>query len=110
MAEKDQIFDTVVALLDKRFPGLASQLEMRDVATPMTWVRYNGNWKGSYEGWLMTATIFMIQMSKTLPRLDNMAGQWVNPGSGMSTAAMSVRHTIQNICNNDKKRFVTTTP
>jgi phytoene dehydrogenase-like protein len=110
--EKEQIADTVVALLDKRFPGLAAQVEMRDVATPMTWVRYTGNRRGSYEGWMLTPKTLMMQMSKTLPGLDNfyMAGQWVNPGGGMPTAAMSGRHTIQIICKRDRIKFVATTP
>jgi phytoene dehydrogenase-like protein len=111
-AEKEHIADTVVALLDRRFPGMADQVEMYDVATPMTWVRYTGNWKGSYEGWMLTTKSFMMQMSKILPGLDNfyMAGQWVNPGGGMPTAAMSGNHTIQLICSKDKKKFVTSTP
>jgi phytoene dehydrogenase-like protein len=50
--EKKQIADTVISLLDKRFSGLAPLVEMYDVATPITWVRYTGNWRGSYEGWL----------------------------------------------------------
>ena len=110
--EKEQIANTVVGLLNHRFPGLASQVEMRDVATPMTWVRYTGNWRGSYEGWLLTPKTFMTRMSKTLPGLDNfyMAGQWVNPGGGMPAAAMSGSHTIQIICKKDKKKFVTSTP
>ncbi|MFC1866500.1 phytoene desaturase family protein [Chloroflexota bacterium] len=110
-AEKKQIADTVVALLDKRFPGLAAQVEMRDVATPITWVRYTGNWRGAYEGWMMATETFMLAMNKTLPGLDNfyMAGQWVTPGGGMPTAAMSGRHTIQIICKKDKKKFVTST-
>jgi phytoene dehydrogenase-like protein len=111
-AEKEQIADTVVALLDRHFPGLAAQVEMRDVATPMTWVRYTGNWRGAYEGWMMTPKSLMIQMDKTLPGLDNfyMAGQWVNPGGSMPAAVMSGRHTIQFICKKDKKKFVTSTP
>jgi phytoene dehydrogenase-like protein len=111
-AEKAQIADTVVALLDKRFPGLAAQVEMRDVATPMTWVRYTGNWRGAYEGWMMTPETFMMPMRQTLPGLENfyMAGQWVNPGGGMPTAVMSGQHTIQFICKQDKKKFVTSTP
>ncbi|MBF9018774.1 MULTISPECIES: NAD(P)/FAD-dependent oxidoreductase [unclassified Oceanispirochaeta] len=111
-AEKKQIADTVVAILDKRFPGLAAQVEMRDVATPMTWVRYTANWRGAYEGWMMTPRTFMMQMDKTLPGLDNfyMAGQWVNPGGSLPVAAMSGNHTIQIICKRDKKKFVTSTP
>jgi phytoene dehydrogenase-like protein len=111
-AEKERIADDVVKALEKHFPGLASKVEMRDVATPMTWVRYTGNWRGSYEGWMFSAESFTGSMRKTLPGLDNfyMAGQWVNPGGGMPTAAMSGRQTIQMICNKDKKKFITTKP
>ena len=111
-AEKEQIADTVVALLDKRFPNLAGQVEMRDIATPMTWVRYTGNWRGSYEGWMMSLESLTMVMSKTLPGLENfyMAGQWVNPGGGIPTAIMSGSHTVQMICKEDKKKFITTTP
>jgi len=111
-AEKERIAGAVVAALDKHFPGLASKVEMRDIATPVTWVRYTGNWRGSYEGWMISAEAFTGSMRKTLPGLDNfyMAGQWVNPGGGMPTAAMSGNHTIQLICNKDGKKFVTTKP
>ena len=111
-AEKERIANTVVTALDKRFPGLADQVEMRDVSTPITWVRYTGNWRGAYEGWMMTPKTLMMPMSKTLPGLDNfyMAGQWVNPGGGMPTAVMSGRNTIQILCKKDKKRFTTTSP
>jgi phytoene dehydrogenase-like protein len=111
-AEKEKIADLVVSLLDKRFPGLASKVEMHDVATPMTWVRYTGNWRGSYEGWQMSAESFIGGMKKTLPGLENfyMAGQWVNPGGGMPTAATSGNQTIQLICNRDGKKFVTSKP
>jgi phytoene dehydrogenase-like protein len=110
-AEKEQIADQVVAALDQRFPGLAAKVEMRDVATPMTWERVTGNWRGSYEGWLPTVQGAMKGMSKTLPGLDNfyMTGQWVEPGGGLPTAAMSGRNVTQIICKKDKRPFVTTT-
>jgi phytoene dehydrogenase-like protein len=46
-------------------------------------------------------------MDKTLPGLDNfyMAGQWVHPGGGVPTAAMSARQAVQMICQRDNKRF-----
>jgi phytoene dehydrogenase-like protein len=110
-AEKERIADEVIARLDERFPGLADQVEMRDVSTPMTWVRYTGNWRGAYEGWMMTPGTMMHQWSKTLPGLDNfyMAGQWVVVGS-MPTSVTSGRQTIQMICKKDKRKFVTSTP
>jgi len=111
-AEKEQIADQVISRLDKHFPGLAEQVEMSDVATPMTWVRYTGNWKGSYEGWLVGAESFNMRMSKTLPGLEKfyMVGQWVEPGGGLPPAAMSGRNVTQIICKRDKRPFVTNTP
>jgi phytoene dehydrogenase-like protein len=111
-AEKEQIADKVVAALDKRFPGLAAQVEMRDVATPMTFERYTGNWQGTYEGWLPTTKSASMRMSKTLPGLADfyMVGQWVQPGGGLPTGVMTGRHVTQIICKHDKKQFVTNTP
>jgi phytoene dehydrogenase-like protein len=112
-AEKERIADQVVALLDQRYPGLADQVEMRDVATPMTWERYTGNWKGSMEGWLMTAKTFPpFRMSRTLPGLKNfyMAGQWIEPGGGVPPAAMSGRNVMQILCKRERRTFGTKTP
>jgi len=110
--EKEQVAEQVITALDQRFPGLAAKVEIHDVATPVTWERYTGNWRGSYEGWLPTIQSMRVRMSKTLPGLDNfyMAGQWVEPGGGLPTAAMSGRNVTQIICKKDKKPFVTTMP
>lgn len=85
---------------------------MIDVATPMTWEHYTGNWQASYEGWLITTKTFGMRMPKTLPGLKNfyMCGQWVELGGGVPTAAMSGRNVIQIICKRDKKPFVTKIP
>jgi phytoene dehydrogenase-like protein len=111
-AEKKKIANQVIDLLDQRFPGLAGQVEMCDVATPMTWERYTGNWQASFEGWLITTRNFGLSMSKTLPGLENfyMCGQWVEPGGGVPSAALSARNLIQVICKNDKKSFVVNVP
>jgi phytoene dehydrogenase-like protein len=112
MAEKEQIVDQVIVLLEQRFPGLADQVEMRDVATPITWERYTGNWRASHEGWLMTTKNLSMQLSKTLPGLKNlyMAGQWVEPGGSLPYVAVSGRNITQIICKKDKKPFITTIP
>jgi phytoene dehydrogenase-like protein len=111
-AEKEKIANTVIAALDKRFPGLASQVEMRDVATPTTFERYTGNWKGSFEGWQVTPETWSFGklMKKTLPGLENfyMAGQWVEPGGGLPPAAMGGRNVVQVICKKEKRTFTTT--
>ncbi len=111
-AEKERIADQVVAALDRRYPGLADQVEMRDVATPMTFERYTGNWQGTFLGWLISTKTLRMRMSKTLPGLKDfyMVGQWVEPGGSVPTALMSGRHVTQIICKRDKRKFVTTKP
>ena len=102
----------VIGLLEQRFPGLAAQVEMRDVATSMTWVRYTGNWRASHQGWLMTTKNLNMSMSKTLTGLKSfyMAGQWVEPGGSLPYVAVSGRNVMQMICKKDKRPFVTSTP
>ena len=53
-----------------------------------------------------------FRMSKTLPGLKSfyMAGQWVEPGGGVPTAALSGRNVMQIICKRERRAFVTTTP
>jgi phytoene dehydrogenase-like protein len=111
-AEKQRIVQEVIDALEQRFPGIGEDVEMTDVATPITWERYTGNWRGAYEGWMMDAESFSTTMKKTLPGLDGfyMAGQWVNPGGGIPTAVMSGNHTIQLICRRDRRRFVASKP
>lgn len=108
-AEKKRIAGEVIAGLEEKFPGITAQVKMYDVATPLTWERYTGNWRGAYEGWMFRA---YDNISKTLPGLDNfyMAGQWVNAGGGMPTAVMSGCHTIQFICRKDNRKFITAKP
>ena len=111
-SEKQQIAAEVINQLDKRFPGLKEQVEVVDIATPMTYERYTGNWQGSFEGWLITTETFGMSMSKTLPGLKSfyMVGQWVEPGGGLPPAALSGRNVIQIICKRDRKQFVAQIP
>jgi phytoene dehydrogenase-like protein len=110
-AEKDRVVSQVIALLDRHYPGLADQVEMIDVATPVTFERYTGNWQGSMLGWLSTAKTMNMRMSKTVPGLDGfyMVGTWVLGGS-LPGAATSSRHVVQILCDVDKKPFVATVP
>ncbi len=110
-AKQERIAGRVIAELEKRFPGFAEQVEMCDVATPETFERYTGNWRGSYLGWLSNPRSVTLRMSRTLPGLDSfyMIGQWIREGS-VSLAAVSGRYVIQIICNKDSKQFVTSVP
>lgn len=112
LEKKEQVARTVLELLDERFPGISQQVEMVDVATPLTFEQHTGNWKGSFEGWLITpqnSHTMMSRMPQTLPGLQDfyMCGQWVEPGGGLPTGVMSGRRLVQALCARDGKKFQT---
>ena len=111
-ADKKAVADAVIIQLDQRFPGIRDNIEIIDVATPVTYERYTGNWKGSYMGWLETPQTAGKYMKRSLPGLGNfyMAGQWIYMGGGVPGAVMSGRHLVQIICKQDKRKFTTTVP
>lgn len=110
--EKENVLRRIVAILDKRFPGLAQSIENSDVATPATFVRYTGNWRGSYQGWLPTPRVLERAIPNTLPGLNDfyMAGHWVAVGGGLPIAALSGRFAAHTICAARGKPFLTTEP
>ncbi|MFW6128783.1 MAG: phytoene desaturase family protein [Candidatus Aminicenantaceae bacterium] len=105
--EKRRIADKVIDALDYKFGKIRSNLEVLDISTPATVIRYTNNWKGSFEGWMLTPETGMKSMKKTLPGLDHfyMIGQWVQPGGGLPAVLKSGRDVAQIICKKDKKRF-----
>ena len=111
-AEKARVSEIIIEQLEKRFPGFKSQVEMIDVATPVTFHRYTGNWQGSYEGWQMIPDVVTLTMSKSLPGLNNfyMAGQWVMPGGGIPSGALTGRYVVQLICKRDGRKFIAIKP
>lgn len=98
--EKDRILNQIVDRLESIFPGIRSQIETTDVATPVTWERYTGNWQGSYQGWKPTVDHFGIYLPRQLPGLDRffMTGQWTFPGGGVPMCMMQARLLLQQIC------------
>jgi phytoene dehydrogenase-like protein len=111
-AEKKAVIQKIITVLDKRFPGLAENLDRSDIATPATFVRYTGNWQGSYEGWLPTPRILGRRIPYTLPGLKDfyMAGHWVVAGGGLPSAALSGRYVAQMIYAGKRKVFAATEP
>ena len=86
---------------------MCGAIEVIDVPTPATVVRYTGNWKGSMEGWLLTPATGFKSLPPTLPGLKRflMAGQWVMPGGGLPTGLMTARAAICAVCRHDKVPF-----
>jgi phytoene dehydrogenase-like protein len=107
-AEKAKILDTTIAQLEQVLPGISSQIETSDVATPFTTIRYTSNWKAA-SGFMMTKTLaaeMVMNPQYTLPGLQDfyMIGQWVK-GLGTPMAAASGKEVIQQVCRADGVRF-----
>jgi len=111
-AEKERIAAEVLTRLEAHYPGISSQVEVTDVATPYTTWRYTMNYKGAWGGWLPTPQAINTRMERTLPGLTNfyMAGQWVMPGGGVPPCLYSGRHVVQLLCHQDRKPFSTAVP
>jgi phytoene dehydrogenase-like protein len=106
--EKARLAGDVLERLDALYPGLASRVEVTDVATPYTTWRYTLNHRASPEGWLMTPVALRTTIERTLPGLERLylAGQWVMPGGGVPPVLYSGRHAVQILCDRDGKGFV----
>jgi phytoene dehydrogenase-like protein len=109
--EKNHVARDTIGWLATIYPGIEAEIEVTDVATPMTTVRYTGNWRASYEGWRPTVKTMKVKMQKTLPGLKNfsMVGQWTAPFAGLPTAALDGRQAIKALCRKERRPFVTTT-
>jgi phytoene dehydrogenase-like protein len=111
-AAKAAAAETVIASLDRRWPGLRAQVEVTDVATPLTTERYVGSMHG-YQAWpvpnqQMLDALMGKGLSKTLPGLAGfyMVGQWAG-GLGLPNVAVMGRRVVAGMCKADGRRFRT---
>jgi phytoene dehydrogenase-like protein len=100
-AEKERVAETLIGALERRFPGLRAQVEVVDVATPLTTERFTGSYHGlqawgAPKGGLTTQ---FTGISKTLPGLEHfhMVGQWAGATIGVSTAAIMGRKLVESL-------------
>jgi phytoene dehydrogenase-like protein len=104
--------ETVIDCLERRWPGLRDQVEVTDVATPLTTERYTGSYLG-YQAWPVPNQSMLDAfsgkgLSRTLPGLAGFyrVGQWAG-GLGLPTVAAMGRRAIAEICKADGRRFIT---
>jgi phytoene dehydrogenase-like protein len=108
-AEKEKVIEAYLQALEQIWPGISAQVEMCNVATPLTFERITGNWKASITGWKLTPDQAGDAIPRTLPGLENfwMVGQWVYSGGGVPAGVATGREVIWKQCKKDKKVFTT---
>jgi phytoene dehydrogenase-like protein len=105
--EKKRVAEAVLSILEKKIPTLRGAIDVIDVATPATVIRFTGNWKGSMEGWLLTPETGFTQLPNTVPGLARflMVGQWIMPGGGLPAGLMTARSAVRAMCRQDELPF-----
>jgi len=102
--EKEKIRQDAVALLNRYYPETTGHVEVVDVATPRTDVRYTGVYRGAYEGFLPTRDNIGKSLKMELRGLKNFyqIGQWSFPGGGLPPSVQSGKWVIQLISGRKK--------
>lgn len=97
--EKKQLADTIIDRLSAKLPQIKDKVVVWDVATPLTYERYCGTYKGS---WMTVIgkgdkTILYPSVSENIRNLY-FAGQRLQPPGGLPVAAATGRKAIQYLC------------
>jgi len=112
--EKRNVADTVIGLLERRFPGLRSRVEAMDVTTLLTWERFMGGTHGfanlPNKKMDIMGSVIGRNQEKTLPGLADFyfVGAWMSSTGALFTNALSGRTVIRDICRKDGKTFTST--
>jgi phytoene dehydrogenase-like protein len=90
-AEKERIADIYIRQAEKVLPGLAKAIEVQEIGTPLTNVRYTGNYRGSIYGWDQTLdNSGMRRLGHSTPVKNlYLSGAWTRPGGGYSAVLWS---------------------
>lgn len=105
--EKRRIVKEVIAAITAQMPEVAGQIEVGDVATPLSYERYCANWKGS---WMTEVTPDMN--FKPYPAVIKglghiyFAGHRMMPPGGLLSALMSGRTAVQHLCRDTETLFI----
>jgi phytoene dehydrogenase-like protein len=91
-AEKERIANALIQAAEKTvLPGLSKAIEIKEIGTPLTNVRYTGNYRGAIYGWDQTLNNSGIRRlpHKTPIRNLYLSGAWTSPGGGYAAVIPS---------------------
>jgi phytoene dehydrogenase-like protein len=83
--EKERMADVLIRGVEKKLlPGLADAIEVKEVGTPLTNVRYTGNYRGAIYGWDQTLDNSNPRRMPHATPIENLflSSAWTKPGGG----------------------------
>ena len=107
---KNEFAEIVLQNLEKKIGINTEMIDMLDIATPATFLRYTNNWQGSTQGW-MPGKNFMASppVKLKIKGLNNFyyASHWNTPGGGIPVALKIGRDVTRLICKENNIKFKT---
>ena len=105
--EKNRIAMDIIEALENRFGNISNNVEMIDVVTPATYIRYTNNWTGGQISWSTTRNTFGKPTTWQIKGLSNfyMTGQWAGISGGLNSVVMMGNHLTQIICKKEGISF-----
>jgi prolycopene isomerase len=91
-AEKERMAGILIQQAEKLLlPGLSKVIEVKEIGTPLTNLRYTGNRRGAIYGWDQTLDNSGIRRLGHATPIRNLylAGAWTRPGGGYSAVLSS---------------------
>ena len=104
-AEKMRIAEEILKRILKHFPELEGRIKIIDVATPATYERYCGAYKGSWMSFMSTPKSKQSQgHNGKIDGIDNfqISGQWIYSPGGLPCAVATGKFAVQRICKAEK--------
>jgi prolycopene isomerase len=98
--EKERMADILISKAEQRLlPGLSKVVEVKEIGTPLTNVRYTGNNRGAVYGWDQTLdNSGMRRLPHNTPiRNLYLSGAWTRPGHGYGAVLYSGLECFQEI-------------
>jgi phytoene dehydrogenase-like protein len=88
---KDKWTQILLKKVEEIIPGLSNMIEVCESASPLTFKRYTGNYEGSILGYETRMDNSMGKRIKNYTPIKGLylAGQWGNPGGGISIVSLS---------------------
>jgi len=95
--------EIIIKALEDKLPILKGKLRLIDVATPLTFERYCGAYKGSWMSWGKTHKSKTLMHNGRVKGIKNLflAGQWLMPPGGLPLA-ISGKWAVQKIAKKEK--------
>ena len=107
--EKERLRQDAIDVILKRYPQAQGKIEVTDVVTPMTYVRYCDAWRGSWMSWGDSGKDIPRYFPGELEGLKNflLAGMWTLPPGGLPGAAGAGRFAAHRITESQGREFKT---